>query len=96
MFFNSLTTENLEKIRKVLKERRIVINMTQKEASEKSGVNLRTIQHFEQKGDISLLNFLKLMGIYQMDESLMKCVEDRSWWTIEQLEKAEKRKRARK
>lgn len=96
MFLNSLSTENLEKIRNVLKERRIVINMTQKEAALKSGVKLRTIQHFEQKGDISLINLLKLMSVYRMDERLMKCLEDRTWWTIEQLERAEKRKRARK
>lgn len=96
MFQNSLSTENLEKIQKVFKERRIVMNMTQKEAARKSGMNLRTLQHFEQKGNISLINLLKLLGIYRMDERLLKCIEDRTWWTMEQLERAESRKRAHK
>lgn len=96
MFFDSLSIENLEKINILLKERRVVMNLTQKEVALRSGVNLRTLQHFEQKGDISLMNFLKLMGVYRMDERFIKSMEDRSWWTLEQLERAEKRKRARK
>ncbi len=95
MFDQSLSTENLEKIRDIMKERRVVMNLTQKEAAIKSGVNIRTIQYFEQKGDISLINLLKLMSVYRMDERIQKCFEDRSWWTIEQLDRAEKRKRAR-
>ena len=96
MFFDSLSSENLDKINYVLKERRVVMNMTQKEVAFRSDVNIRTLQHFEQKGDISLINFIKLLGLYRMDERFLKCIEDRSWWTIEQLERAEKRKRARK
>jgi transcriptional regulator with XRE-family HTH domain len=95
MFSDLLSTENLEKTREIMKERRVVMNMTQKEAAERAGVNIRTLQHFEQKGEISFLNLLKLMSVYHIDERVMKSIEDRSWWTIEQMERAEKRKRAR-
>lgn len=95
MFYNSLSSENEEKISHMMKERRVVINMTQKEVASKSGVNVRSIQNFEQNGGISLINLLKLMSVYRMDERLVRCLEDRSWWTIEQLERSEKRKRAR-
>jgi transcriptional regulator with XRE-family HTH domain len=95
MFSTALSTENLEKTREMLKERRVVMNMTQKEAAQRAGVNIRTLQHFEQTGEISFLNLLKLMSVYRMDDRVMKSIEDRSWWTIEQLERAESRKRAR-
>jgi DNA-binding XRE family transcriptional regulator len=95
MFANSLSTENLEKTREMMKERRVVMNMTQKDAAQRAGVNIRTLQHFEQKGEISFLNLLKLMSVYRMDDRVMQSIEDRSWWTIEQLERAESRKRAR-
>ena len=93
--FDSLPTENIENVSLFLKERRVVMNLTQKEASERSGVNLETLRHFEQTGQISLLNFFKLLSIYRMDRRIMECIKDRSWWTLEQLEKSEKRKRAR-
>ena len=91
----SFPRENLEKVRDVMKERRLVLNMTQKDAARRSGVNLQTLRLFEQKGDISFLNLLKLMGLYQMEDRVIRCITDRSWWTLEQLERAEKRKRAR-
>ncbi len=93
--FDSLPTENIENVCQFLKERRVVMNLTQKEASERSGVNLETLRHFEQTGQISLLNFFKLLSIYRMDQRIMEHIKDRSWWTLEQLEKSEKRKRAR-
>ncbi len=94
MFSNSLCTENLEKTRELFKECRVVLNLTQKQAATRAGVNIRTLQYFEQKDDISFINLLKLMSIYRIDVRFMRCIEDRTWWTIEQLERAEK-KRAR-
>ena len=96
MLNDSLPSENIEIIRDLLKERRIVLNQTQKEASMRSGVNLETLRYFEQTGKISLLNFLKLLNIYQMDQRVIECLKNRSWWTLEQLKMADKRKRARK
>lgn len=90
-----LPVENQEKIRTVLKERRVVLNLTQSEVSSRAGVKVDTLRHFEQTGKISLINMLRLLSVYRMDERLVACLQDRSWWTLEQLQRAEHRKRAR-
>ena len=95
MLYMVLDTENLEKTKEILRERRIVMNMTQQEASRRSGVNISTLRHFEQSGEISYLNLLKLLSLYGMAQRVMEAMEDRSSWTLEQLERGETRKRAR-
>lgn len=44
-----------------MKERRLVLNLTQVGLSERSGVALSTLRKFEQSGAISIDNLLKLM-----------------------------------
>ncbi len=46
---------------KNMKERRLVLNLTQAGLSERSGVALGTLRKFEQSGSISIDNLLKLM-----------------------------------
>ena len=87
--------EYLERIRVVMKRRRIALGFKQNEAAIRSGVNLSTLRHFEQKGEISLENLLRLMNVYMMDVRMMRCVEDISWWSVEELENAEKKKSVR-
>jgi transcriptional regulator with XRE-family HTH domain len=78
-----------------MKRRRIALGFKQNEAAIRSGVNLSTLRHFEQKGEISLENLLRLMNVYMMDVRMMRCVEDISWWSVEELENAEKKKTVR-
>lgn len=89
----SAEKEYLERIRVVLKSRRIALGMKQTDASSRSGINISTLQHFEQKGEISLENLLRLMNIYGMSLRIVKAFEDYSWWTIPELERAENRNR---
>jgi transcriptional regulator with XRE-family HTH domain len=79
-----------------MKERRIALSLTQKEVAERSGVNLRTLQHFEQKGEINFEKLLKLLVLYRMDKRAVMCIEDRSWWTVEELERSETKTKVRK
>ena len=54
---------SLEKAQKKLvqniRERRLLMELTQEELSDKSCVSLSTLRKFEQKGQISLDSFLK-------------------------------------
>lgn len=51
------------KLAEILRERRLLQNLTQEGLAERSGVPLATLRKFEQKGSISLESFLKLVWI---------------------------------
>jgi len=87
--------EYLARIRVVMKNRRIAIGFKQKEAAKRSGVNLFTLQRFEQKGDISLENLFRLLHVYNMDRRIISSFEDMSWWSVDELERAETKKKVR-
>jgi hypothetical protein len=92
----SVTKEYLERVKTLMKERRIALSLTQREAAERSGMNLRTLQHFEQTGEINFEKLLKLFVLYRMDRRVMMHIEDRSWWTVEELKRSETKSRVRK
>lgn len=58
---------SLEKIQKKLvqniRERRLLLELTQEGLAERSGVPLSTLRKFEQKGLISLDSFLKILSV---------------------------------
>jgi transcriptional regulator with XRE-family HTH domain len=87
--------EWLERIRNLLKKRRVALSLKQTDAAGMSGVNINTLRHFEQKGEISLENLLMLMHVYKMDDRLVHSIEDMSWWSVEELERAEEKKTVR-
>jgi hypothetical protein len=87
--------ECLERIRNIMKKRRVALSLKQSDAARMSGVNINTLRHFEQKGEISLENLLMLMHVYQMDDRLVHSIEDMSWWSVGELEKAEQKKTVR-
>jgi hypothetical protein len=91
----SATKEYLERVRSVMKDRRIALSLKQKDAADKSGVNIRTLQHFEQTGEVSFENLIRLFHLYKMDRKVISCIEDRTWWTVDELEKAEKKSKVR-
>jgi transcriptional regulator with XRE-family HTH domain len=91
----SASRESLRRIRVVLKERRIALAWKQSEAAARAGVKLRTLQRFEQSGDISLEKLMKLLVLYRLDQRILQAFEDRGAWSIEELERAETRKKIR-
>ncbi len=91
----SLEKEYLLQIRDLFKDRRIALGLKQVEAASRSGVNIATLRLFEKSGQISLANLLKISVLYKMDRHLVESVTDRSWWSIAELERAERLKTVR-
>ena len=91
----SIEKEYLLQIRDLFKDRRIALGLKQVEAASRSGVNIATLRLFEKSGQISLSNLLKISVLYKMDRRLMVSVTDRSWWSITELERAERFKTVR-
>ncbi len=52
-----------KKISENVRERRLQMDLTQEGLAERSGVPLSTLRKFEQKGNISLESFLKLLSV---------------------------------
>ena len=52
-----------KKIAENVRERRLQMDLTQEGLAERSGVPLSTLRKFEQKGNISLESFLKLLFV---------------------------------
>ena len=91
----AIEKEYLERIRVVMKRRRIALSLKQSDASRRSGINLSTLRYFEQHGEISLENLLRLMNVYGMDSRIIRCFEDMSWWSVDELKNAENKKKVR-
>lgn len=85
----------IERISVIMKKRRIALDMKQSEAAEKAGISLGTLRKFEQSGEISLERFFKLCRIYQMDFHIMAAIENRDWWALEEIKKAESKRTVR-
>jgi len=87
--------QNIEKIASLMKMRRIALELKQSEAALKAGVTLGTLRKFEQTGEISLERFLKLSRVYRMDSQLMNFLEQRDFWAMEEIKRAETKKTVR-
>ena len=57
------TSKAQQKIAENVRERRLLMELTQEGLSERSGVPLATLRKFEQKGAISLQSLLKLLMV---------------------------------
>ena len=91
----SLEKEYLHEIRDLFKDRRIALGLKQVDAASRSGVNISTLRLFEKSGQISLINLLKISVLYKMDRRIVESLTDRSWWSIGELERAERFKTVR-
>ncbi|WP_373520432.1 helix-turn-helix domain-containing protein [Aquiflexum sp.] len=56
-------TKAQQKIASNIREKRLVMELTQEGLADRSGVPLATLRKFEQKGIISLESFLKLLWV---------------------------------
>lgn len=79
----------------MLKERRVALGLTQAEAAARAGMRVRSLQRFEQSGHIGLDKLMRLLVVYRMEQRIALAFEDRSWWSLEELRRAERRSRAR-
>jgi transcriptional regulator with XRE-family HTH domain len=87
--------QNIERIAEIMKKRRVALKIKQSEAAEKAGITLGTLRKFEQTGEISLERFFKLCRLYRMDDHIMASIEQRDWWAIEEIKRAETKKTVR-
>ena len=62
---------------KDIREKRLVIGLTQEGLSERSGVPLATLRKFEQKGLISLKSFLKILIVTDGIEEIINALKPR-------------------
>lgn len=67
--------EALLKAAKLTKERRLFMNITQSQLSDRSGVSLSVIRRFERVGKISLESFLKLSLVLDFMRDILKSLE---------------------
>ena len=63
------------KLAQSIRNRRLVLELTQEGLAERSGVALSTLRKFEQKGIISLDSFLKLLSVVGGLEELINNLE---------------------
>ena len=84
----------IERISEIMKKRRVALEMKQSEAAERAGLSLGSLRKFEQTGEISLERF-KLCRLYRMDSYIMAVIENRDWWPLEEIKRAESKKTVR-
>ncbi len=87
------------KIASSAKEKRLSLNMTQQNLSQRSGVSLSVLKKFETTGKISLESLLKLaLVLDSLGEFLevFKAKKTESFKTLDELIKQKTRKRGRK
>jgi transcriptional regulator with XRE-family HTH domain len=87
--------QHIERIAQLLKKRRVALGFKQTEAASRAGVNIATLRKFEQTGEISLERFMKLCHVYRMEMPVIAAIEQRDWWAIEEIERAESKKTVR-
>ncbi|NLE02148.1 MAG: helix-turn-helix transcriptional regulator [Fibrobacter sp.] len=83
------------KIAGQMKLRRLALNLTQKEAAERSGLSFMTISKFEKTGIISLRMLASLLIAYGMENRILSAFSDREWWTLDELQLADEKKRVK-
>jgi transcriptional regulator with XRE-family HTH domain len=91
----SASKQQILQIGAALKKRRIALGLKQKEAAARAGVTLPTLRKFEQTGQISLERFMKLCRIYRMDMHVLNAIEQRDWWALEEIRRAESKRTVR-
>ena len=84
-------------LQKHLKARRLGLGLTQQGLAERSGVSLPTLRAFEQKGQISLESFLKLLMVLDGLEAMANALAppETPFFSLDEMLK-QKRKKERK
>ena len=88
-----------KKIAKNFKQRRLELNITQVELSQKSGVSFGSIKRFENQSAISLKHLLLLAVVLNATDEFLHLFTKKQYKSIAEISKelkAKSRKRARK
>lgn len=97
---NALTTEQaLVRLGEMLKEKRLSLNISQKEVSEHSGVSLSGVRRIEAGESTSTKSLIQLMRSYEMLPELLSLYEEpelslEDQWLLQEKKAKAKRKRA--
>ncbi len=75
-----------------LRKRRLLLNMSQKSLSEKSGVSLGSIKRFETSGEISLKHLLKLALVLDALDEFHNLFPEKEHESIDDILKSRKQK----
>jgi len=68
-------SESLSEISSLLRERRLVVNLTQEQLAEQANVSLAVLRKFERTGKISLESFIKLVFVLGLSDELLKVLK---------------------
>ncbi len=74
------------------KKKRINLNLTQQELSERSGVSLSSLKRFEQKAEISLASLLKIAIVLDATKNIMNLFTEAHAATLDDYIKENKNK----
>jgi transcriptional regulator with XRE-family HTH domain len=83
----------MRRLSAAMKNRRISLSLTQKEAAQRAGLSTIAIQKFENSGIISFRSLASLLIAYGMEDKFLSMIEDRDWWTLDQLKNIQNRQR---
>ena len=90
MIFISLAKAQRKLVQNI-RERRLLMELTQEGLAKRSGVSLSTLRKFEQKGLISLDSFLKILSVVGGFEEVMNVLKPikRNFKSIDDVLKTE-------
>ncbi len=90
--------EMAKHIAKQMREKRLILNFSQKSLSQRSGVSLGVLKKFEQTGKISLESLLKMaliLDAFEEFKDLFKPTPPEKFTTLDELLLDKTRKRGR-
>jgi len=88
-----------DKIAKNFKKRRLELNITQKELSEKAGVSFGSVKRFENKSAVSLKHLLLMAVVLNSTNEFLNLFTRKQYLSIDEISReaaVKQRKRARK
>ena len=85
----------LKELTQRVRQRRLNLNLTQKQVADKSGLHEQTIKNFESGKNASLLTLIQILGVFGDLEALDKFLPDPGVSPVQLLKlKGKKRERA--
>ena len=91
----SASQRQIAQVARAMVQRRIALKLKQADVVQKTGIALSTLQKFEQTGHISLERFMRLAYIYRISQSVLRGIESRDGWSLEEIKRAENRRKIR-
>jgi transcriptional regulator with XRE-family HTH domain len=80
------------------KQKRLRLNITQRELAERSGVSFGSVKRFEQKGEVSLKHLLQIAIVLRASTDFELLFKEEPYKSVDEVvreKKSQERKRAR-